>query len=57
MAVGFASPDALIALTMLNLGPHRPASPAADDPWIAQGEPDYDANDLLASLSPRANLP
>lgn len=27
MAFGFASPDALIALAMLNLGGHRPALP------------------------------
>jgi hypothetical protein len=36
MAFGFASPDALMALAMLNLGGHRPA-PQADDPRISQG--------------------
>ena len=35
MAFGFRSPDALIALAMLNLGGHRPCR-AASDPRISQ---------------------
>ncbi len=38
-AFGFASPDALIALAMLNLGGHRPCFRAGRDPRICQESP------------------
>jgi hypothetical protein len=36
VAFGFRSQEALIALAMLNLGGHRPALPAGNDPRISQ---------------------
>jgi hypothetical protein len=53
VAFGFKSPDALIALAMLNLGGHRPTLPGRRCLTDRSGEPSFRGHHDLASPSDR----